>query len=127
MGKEKRIIIIELKTKIAKKSKISVSLLSNTLKSIQEVIFQLGKSRIEREPSIPGPYPNMLRRELELFFIKAEPGSLTATLEFPEKEATLFQDFPDFTEQISEDVYNVIKGIKEDRAEIIHNCVPNSK
>lgn len=127
MGKEKRTIIIELKTKIAKKSKISVSLLSNTLKSIQEVIFQLGKSRIEREPSIPGPYPNMLRRELELFFIKAEPGSLTATLEFPEKEATLFQDFPDFTEQISEDVYNVIKGIKEDRAEIIHKCVPNSK
>lgn len=121
----KRTIIINLKTKNVSKSKVSVNLLSSTLKGIQQAIYQLGKSRIEREPSIPGPYPEMLRRELELFFLKAEPGSLTATLEFPEKEASLFKEFPDFAERISEDIYNVVLGVKENKAEIIQKYVPN--
>jgi len=121
----KRTIVIKLKTKDASRGRVSVNLLSSTLKGIQQAIYQLGKSRIEREPSIPGPYPEMLKRELELFFLRAEPGSLTATLEFPEKEASLFKDFPDFAEHISEDIYNVVLGVKENKAEIIHKYIPN--
>ena len=125
MGKEKRTIIIKLITKSLKTGSVPVSLLSATLKGIQQVFYQFGNSRIEREPSIPGRYPSMLKRELELFFIKAEPGSLIATLKLPKKEATLFPDFPDFAEQISKDIYNVIYGIKNDKAEIIQKYIPN--
>lgn len=125
MSEEKRAIIIKLITKDIKKGRISVSLLSNTLKAFQQAVYQLGKSRIEKEPSIPGPYPSVLKRELELFFIKAEPGSLTATLEFPKKEATLFPDFPDFGDQMTENMHNVIRGIKENKAEIIQKYIPN--
>ena len=124
---KERSVIIEIARKDIKKGRISVSLLSNTIRSIQQTAYQLGKSRIEREPSIPGRYPSMLSRELELFFVKAEPGSLTATLEFPEKEASLFPDFPDFAERIAEDMHDVIIGIKNNDTKIIHKCIPNSE
>jgi len=124
MDENKRIIIIELSTKNIKRGKIPVSLISNTLRSVQVVAYQLGNSRIEREPSIPGPYSAMLKRELELFFMKAEPGSLTATIELAEKEATLFPDFPDFAEKVIEDMHYVIKGIKEEKSDLIQKYIP---
>jgi hypothetical protein len=123
MNEKKRTILIEIITKNIKEGKISVSLLSNTLKGIQQVAFQIGKFRLEKDPSIPGPYPSMLKRELELFFIEAKSGSLAATLEFPKKEASLFPDFPDFAERVTEDMHNVILCVKNNNAEIIQKQI----
>lgn len=118
----------EIKIDFIKKDKqtsfIPVSVFYNTIRILQQTIYELGKIKLEKQPSLPGRPPSVLRRELELFFVKAEPGSLSTTLKFPEKEASLFPEFPDFAEQVSEDMHKLINGIKNNDYKIIHNCIP---
>jgi len=127
MSENKRSVTIEIFSKDTKKKKVSISILSNTLISIQQTVYQLGKSKVERDPSLRGPYPSFIKRELELFIDNAKTGSICATLTFPEKEATLFPDFPDFAEQIIQDFHKIIKGIKNQNKEVIHKSIPNPK
>ncbi len=127
MGEIKRTILINIVSKRLKKSGVPISILSNTLRNIQQATYILGNSRIEREPSGAGPYSSIMKRELELFFVKAEPGSLTAALELSEKEALLFPDYPDFGEKITEDLNNVFFAIKEQNSAIIQKTIPSGE
>ena len=91
--------------------RVSVSLFAKTLQSIQEVVFQIAGSRLKRE--MKGPVPAVIRKACELFLVRTEPGSLSAILELPEKETSLFQDEPDFSEHVIEDTRKVIEAFSE--------------
>jgi hypothetical protein len=121
-----REILIKLSSKTEKESKVSVRLLSRVLSSVQQTLVQLGKSRYETIPSKAGRTPSVIDRECELFFVKAETGSLSATLELPSKEATLLPDYPNFGETVVSDLHEIMKGVSSGEAEIIHRTVPNS-
>ena len=91
--------------------RVSVSLFAKTLQSIQEVVFQIAGSRLKRE--MKGPVPAVIRKACELFLVRTEPGSLSAVLELPEKETSLFQDKTDFSEDVIEDMRKVIEAFAE--------------
>ena len=91
--------------------RVSVSLFAKTLQSIQEVVFQIAGSRLKRD--MKGPVPAVIRKACELFLVRTEPGSLSAILELPEKETSLFQDEPDFSEHVIEDTRKVIEAFSE--------------
>jgi len=91
--------------------RVSVSLFAKTLQCVQEVVFQIAGSRLKRE--MKGPVPAVIRKSCELFLVRTEPGSLSAILELPEKETSLFQDEPDFSENVIEDTRKVIEAFAE--------------
>ena len=91
--------------------RVSVSLFAKSLQSIQEVVFQIAGSRLKRE--MKGPVPAVIRKACELFLVRTEPGSLSAVLELPEKETSLLQDEPDFSEEVIEDTKKVIEAFAE--------------
>ena len=91
--------------------RVSVSLFAKTLQSVQEVVFQIAGSRLKRE--MKGPVPAVIRKSCELFLVRTEPGSLSAVLELPEKETSLFQDEPDLSEEVIEDTRKVIEAFVE--------------
>lgn len=121
-----RQILIKLSGKTEKEGKVSVRLLSRVLSNVQQTLIQLGKSRYETIPSKAGRTPSVIERECELFFVKAEPGSLSAILELPSKEATLLPDYPDFGETVIDDMQEIMKGVNSGSKEIIHRAVPHS-
>jgi len=120
MNNEKRKIEIQLATKHLKDKRVSLMLTADIFMNLQRAVYVAGNNRINRDPSIPGRYLASIKRELELFFIRAEPGSLTATIEFPDKSATLFPDYPDFAEQVLDDLNRTLLGIKEKNKDLIH-------
>ncbi|MBC7349635.1 MAG: hypothetical protein H5U05_06650 [Candidatus Aminicenantes bacterium] len=123
MNNEKRRIEIRFATKHLKDRRVSLMLTADIFMNLQRAVYMAGNNRIKRDPSIHGRYLESIRRELELFFIRAEPGSLTAIIEFPDKSATLFPDFPDFAEQVLDDLNKITCGIKEKNKDIIHNIL----
>lgn len=117
---EKRRIEIQISQKHLRDKRVSLILAADIFMKLQRAVYVAGNNRIKRDPSIPGRYLESIRRELELFFIKAEPGSIVAIVEFPEKSATLFPDYPDFAEQVLDDLNKITIGIKEKNKDIIH-------
>jgi hypothetical protein len=102
--------------------RVSVSLFAKTLQSIQEVVFQIAGSRLKRE--MKGPVPAVIRKACELFLVRTEPGSLSAILELPEKGTSLFQDEPDFSEDVIEDTRKVIEAFAEEDEARLQETLP---
>ena len=127
MGDINRTIIIKLNSKYSKKGGIPISILSATLNSFQLAAYHIGNSLIKREPSTVGRYLSGVKRELELFFMKAEKNSLTASLELPEKEANLFPQYPDFGEKVASDLNSVLQGMKRGFPSLIHKTIPDAE
>lgn len=91
--------------------KISVSLLTKTLQTVQDIVFQIAGARLKRE--MKGPVPSIVKEKCELFLVKMEPGSLNAVLELPEKEYALFPEEADFSEEVIADTQRAIDAILE--------------
>ena len=91
--------------------RVSVSLFAKTIQSVQEIVFQIAGARLKRE--MRGRIPAIIKAKCELFLVKTEPGSLNAVLELPGKEATLFPDEVDFSEDVIEDMQRAIEAILE--------------
>lgn len=121
----KRTLQIVLSGEAVVDGRVSVSLFTNTLRTIQDVVVQVAKSRLQKDPSKRGPAPSVIRRECELFLIRTEPGSLHAYMELPEKEATLFPELPDFGEMVLEDTKNILDSIGEADEKRLHSIIPN--
>ena len=86
--------------------RVSVSLFVKTLQSIQEIVFQIARSRLKYE--MKRRVPAVIKEKCELFLVRTEPGSLNAVLELPEKQPTLFPDEIDFSEEVIEDTQKVL-------------------
>lgn len=112
MDRQSRDIIIYISTKHTEHSRVPLVLLAEVFLNLQQASYLIGNYRIQRDPSLPGRYVDSVKRELELFIVRAKPGSVSATIAFPAKEATLFPDYPDFAERILEDLNNLTRGIK---------------
>ncbi|MDZ4164387.1 MAG: hypothetical protein U1C55_04600 [Smithellaceae bacterium] len=104
-GKNRK-IEVTLAGDAVRNGRVSVSLFAKTLQSVQEIVFQIAGARLKRE--MRGPVPAIIKAKCELFLIKTEHGSLNAVLELPGKEATLFPDEADFSEDIIEDTQQAI-------------------
>jgi len=123
MEKQDRSIRIHIATKHTKEKRVPLVLLADVFLNIQRASYLIGNYRIQRNPSTTGRYADSIRRELELFIVRAEPGSVAATIEFPNKEASLFPDFPDFAEKILEDLNNITVGIKQKSKSLVHKAI----
>ncbi len=117
-----RKIEVTLSGEAVQDGRVSVSLFAKTLQSVQEVVYQIAGSRLKRE--MKGPVPAVIRKACELFLIRTEPGSLSAVLELPEKEPSLFQDEPDFSEDVIEDTRKVIEAFSETDETKLHETLP---
>jgi len=113
MDKLDRSFILKLVNKELKNGKVSVRLLTKTLNSLQKAVYDLGNSRINREAVTQGRHPSVVERDCELFLLKAEPGSLTATLAFPPKEANLAVELPDLSDHVLKDLKDVISSVND--------------
>jgi len=126
VGKSKRTLEIVLSGEAVLDGRVSVPLFTKTLQSIQEVVVEIGKSEIQRDPTKRGPAPTAIKRACELFLIGTEPGSLRALVELPEKEETLFPDFPDFAESVLDNTKNTLDAIVKQDDKKFYKCIPNS-
>lgn len=122
----KRILQISLSGEAVLDGRVSVSLFTNTLRAVQDVVIQVAKSRLQKDPAKTGPTPSVIRRECELFLVRTESGSLHAYLELPEKEATLFPHLPDFGESVLEDTKNILDSIGDANEKKLHSIIPNA-
>ena len=122
----KRTLEIVLSGEAVLDGRVSVSLFTNTLRAVQDVVIQVAKSRLQKDPAKRGPSPSVIRRECELFLVRTEPSSLHAYLELPEKEATLFPDLPDFGESVFEDTKNMLDSIGDGDERKLHSIIPNA-
>lgn len=107
--------------------RVSVKLFTAMLSSIQSVVNNLAKSRLEIDPSIPGRMPSDIAVHTELYLVKTKEGSLTAELAFPEKTEDMFPEFPDFEDKLINDTQNVIDALsRRDKRKLV-KVVPNPK
>lgn len=120
-----RSIRVTLEGEAVSDGRVSVRLLTKTLQAIQDVALQLGKARLARDPSTRGRAPAIVERECELFLTEATPGSLHATLQLPNQEASLFPALVQFSEAVLTDVKDVVEGIADDRPEMLQKVVPD--
>jgi hypothetical protein len=97
-NESKRKIEITLSGDAVQDGKVSVSLFTRALQSIQEILYQVADAQARREPKSAKIKPSIVRRECELFLVDVAPGSVHATLSLPEREMSLFPDYPEFCE-----------------------------
>ena len=109
-GKSRQ-IEITLAGDAVRDGRVSVSLFAKTLQSIQEIVFQIAGSYLKRD--MKGPLPAIIKEKCELFLVRTMPGSLQAVLELPEKQMMLFEDEPDFSEDVIESTRTVIDAVVE--------------
>lgn len=120
MNKQDRHFTLKLANKELKNGKVSVRLLTKTLHNLQKAVYDLGNSRVNREVVIKGRHPSVVERSCELFLIKAEPGSITATLAFPPKEYDLASELPDLSDNVMSDLKEIFSIIeKRDRNKLV--------
>ena len=125
MNNSRRKLEIVLSGEAILDGRVSVSLLTKTLRTVQGVIFDIAKSQQQQDPVGGRPTPSFIKNECELFLVKTEPGSFRAILELPEKEATLLPDFPDFGESVLEDTKKSFGAIGEENVAKFHKIIPN--
>lgn len=123
--KDKRIIKIKFDGPAIKDGRISLNLLARSFKRIQETAYQIGEMELKKYSIPENEIKSKIRTECELFLINTAPGSLTATLEFPDKEATLFPDMPDFADTVLNDFKGLVAGIVNNEKEIIEKYIPD--
>jgi hypothetical protein len=127
MSDPRRQITLTLSGQAVRDGKVSVRLLSRKLEATQQALWQIGRAKIENDPSRRGPPPTLVQRQCELFFSGARPGSLAATLELPPPEASLFPGFAeDVGEEALQDLRAVIKGVIADDAGEVGRVIPNT-
>lgn len=95
MRNPQRQFTLKLTEGSVKDGKISVRPLAKTLNNIQKTVYHLGSSRLNNGVTLKGRKQSVVERQCELFLLKAEPGSLTATISFPSKEEDLVPELPD--------------------------------
>lgn len=128
MSDPRRQITVTLSGQAVRDGRVSVGLLTKTLQSMQQALFQIGKAKVEREASRRGPAPTLVQRQCELFFTGTRVGSLTATLELPPPESSLFPEFQqDVGEEALRDLRVVIEGIAADNPEPIRGAIPDAR
>lgn len=86
-------------------------MLTKTLYNLQKAIYDLGNSRVNRQAVVKGRHPSVVERACELFLLKAEPGSITATLAFPPKEYDLAAELPDLSDNVMNDLKEIFSII----------------
>ncbi|MHB0886088.1 MAG: hypothetical protein ACYC6V_10330 [Bacillota bacterium] len=119
-----RSIVVKLVGEAIKDGRVSVRLLTKTLGNLQATVFQLANARLERDPSTRGRPPQRIERECELFLADIQSGSITATLELPPREASLFEDLPDFGSQLLSDVKDVAESLATGDRKLLNETVP---
>lgn len=119
-----RSIVVKLEGEAIKDGRVSVRLLTKTLGNLQATVFQLANARLERDPATRGRPPQRIERECELFLVDIQRSSITATLELPPKEASLFEDLPDFGSQLLTDVRDVAESLVTGNQQLLKKTVP---
>ena len=128
MPDENRQISFVLSGEAIRDHKVSVGLFAKTLKAIQDTVIQIGKAKFEYESSRPGPTPSIIRTECELFFVRSDPGSLSATLELAPHEPQLFPEYErDIGAEVLEDAQKVIDSIVNDDPQELERAIPDER
>ena len=128
MTDKEREITFTLSGQAVYESKVSVALFTKTLQAIQQGLVQIGKAKIEHEISRPGPSPSIVRTQCELFLIRTEPGTLSATLELPPQEDPLFPEFKkDIGQEALNDMRVVVDSIINNNPQELRIAIPDSE
>lgn len=128
MPDEDRQISFVLSGEAIRDHRVSVSLFAKTLKAVQDTMNQIGKAKVEYESSKRGPTPAIVRTECELFFVRSDPGSLTATLELAPHEPKLIPEYErDLGAEALEGARVLIDSIVNDDPTELERVFPDEK
>ncbi|MGE5630750.1 MAG: hypothetical protein ACM3TR_06575 [Caulobacteraceae bacterium] len=119
--------VIKLIEKNEEGGRVSVKTLIKTLDTLQKAVYDIGSVLIDRDPSTPGRTPAPVEKVCELYLIKADPGSLTATVSFPQRRMDLVPGIPDATDRVANNFKNIVRGIMRNDDTLIKNTIQNQK
>jgi hypothetical protein len=112
-NESKRRIEITLSGDAVQDGKVSVSLFTKALQSIQEILYQVADAHARRDSKSGKIKTSVVKRECELFLVDVAPGSLHATLALPEKEPSLFPEYPEFCEVAMAETGDALVAVAE--------------
>jgi len=119
--------VIKLIEKNEEGGRVSVKTLIKTLDTLQKAVCDIGSVLIERDPSTPGRTPAHVEKVCELFLLKADPGSLTAVISFPQRSMDLVPGIPDATDRVASNFKSIVHGIIRNDNALIKNTIQNQK
>ena len=123
MSDGNRTFILKLANKDVKNGRIPLSVFMKTVQSIQKTIYAVGNAQWKGEPTSQGRRPVFIEQQCELFFVKAEPGSLLTELALPEKNLDLASELPDFGEKVLSDFKGVLRSVLTNDPKSFKNIV----
>jgi hypothetical protein len=123
---KERKFTLKLESKEHKGDRVPVKVLVKTLDGIQKAVYELGNYRLNRD-STPGPKPFDLEKDCELYFVKAEQGSVLATVAFPERGYDLVPNLPDMTDYVYNDMKNVLTSIASKNRALFKDTVKDQR
>jgi hypothetical protein len=126
MNEKERQFTLKLESKEHLGDRVPVRVLIKILDGIQKTVYELGNYRLNRD-STPGPKSADLEKDCELYFVKAEQGSILATVAFPERGYDLVPNLPDLTDYIYKDVKNVLWSIASKNKDLFKETVKDQK
>jgi hypothetical protein len=126
-SESKRKIEITLSGDAVQDGKVSVSLFTRALQSIQEILYQVADAHARRESKSGKIKTSAVKRECELFLVDVAPGSLHATLALPEREPSLFPDYPEFCEVAMAETGDVLVAVSENDDIKLKKVLPDSE